>query len=366
MPLQNALDITLLGARGGKPAFVAARLGDEVAFSELPTDNTIAELLKTRDNIEESFYGRVTVSSKELERYGEKLGQVLLGGDVHELYSSARRKGVRINLITNDSELRRLPWEFFHGHNDLPGPEVNRALVRIISSGQESMGALPVPPEKLKVLLLVSRAPDDKIVPLDRFTKAMEDRFRLRLKGKVELEVRAVGTQVAISSALRERDEPWDVVHFLGHGEIRDIENEAVGGIVLSGAGEDRFLPASKLGALFAGRLPRLLVLSACATGQTDVKARFSNTASVLLQRNIPAVVANQMVITADSIAEFSTELYSKLLECGDIDEAVLAGRIQSFATLVADKDETARVEWGIPVLYRHFGAQRLFAGSAK
>jgi len=39
---------------------------------------------------------------------------------------------------------------------------------------------------------------------------------------------------------------------------------------------------------------------------------------------------------------------------------------LQSYATLVAERPDNARVEWGIPILYRQHSAQKLFAEAAK
>jgi hypothetical protein len=128
------------------------------------------------------------------------------------------------------------------------------------------------------------------------------------------------------------------------------------------GEGAPVFFSARRLSKLLQDRPPRLVVLSACSTASAEFRFSFANTAEALAKSNIPAVLANQMVITADSIAGFSSSFYKTLLSTGDIDAAVTSGRLGSYATLFADSDETARVEWGIPVLYRHLGAQILFA----
>ena len=363
MALGNTLDLTLLGALGGRPAFVAARSGNEIGFAALPDDDTITQLLLMRERIEASFYGREIVKTNDLEKYGQRLGELLLADTVGEMYSAARAKGVRINLVINDCELQRLPWEYMHAKNEFPGPQASRAIVRIVSSSHDAVPDSPVKPDKLSVLLAVSRGPSDLNVPLEDLTKAMEAKFAAWLqKTKVDLAVRPIDSFTAFSRAVAEKPDAWDVIHFLGHGEVRKVGERLMAGLILVGGGNKMlFLDALRLAAMLEGHCPRLLILSACATGQAEVKSHFSNLAGVLLRRSIPAVLANQMVITAESIAEFCAGVYGKLLGTGDIDEAVMEGRLQSFASLVPDSEETARVEWGVPVLYRHFGAQRLF-----
>src|SRR3569833_265692 len=158
MGLKHSLDLTILGAQPGRPAFAAARLDGEVAFATLPGDDTIEKLLVTRDRVEQTFYGEL-LTDDDLQAFGAKLGQILFDGPVGDLYLTARKEGVHINLIINDCELQRLPWEFLHIRNENPGPSATRAIARIVSSGS---GAPPPPvnPGKLRVLLLVSRPPN--------------------------------------------------------------------------------------------------------------------------------------------------------------------------------------------------------------
>ena len=129
----------------------------------------------------------------------------------------------------------------------------------------------------------------------------MESRFKARLgKVKVDLATRSVDTAISVSRAVDEQS--WDIIHFLGHGEVRKAAGGELAGGLLIAKGENRqFLSAAGFGAMLQGRQTRLVILSACVTGQAQVKSQFGNLASYLVRQNVPAVIANQMVITAES-----------------------------------------------------------------
>lgn len=363
MALPHTLEITVLGNLDGSTAFASARLGSQVMFGSIPDPATIQQLLEMRDRLQDCVHGRQAITELELEEYGKKLGEVLLRGPIGDLYAIARAKGVRIALIINECKLDCLPWEYLHGPTDMPGPQSNRTVVRIVSSGQDAGNTITARPAELKVLLLVSSDPQDTIVPSNDLTATIRKTFQAWIKAQnVKLEICSAPSIKSFSDAVNQGPEAWDVVHYLGHGEVRTIGGEEVGGLLLCGDKKQEFMTARRLATLLQARPPRLVILSACSTANAEYRFQFANLAKALARKNIPAVIANQMVITADSIASFCNGVYQKLLSTGDVDEAVTQGRLLSYTELVPDNDDTARVEWGVPVLYRHLGAQQIFS----
>jgi CHAT domain-containing protein len=102
------------------------------------------------------------------------------------------------------------------------------------------------------------------------------------------------------------------------------------------------------------------VVLSACETANGDFSRPFSVIAKSLVERGIPAVVANQFPLPDKSAAVFSEGLYLELLQSGDIDRAVNAGRMQLLLQLEETKSH-ASLEWGIPILYRRFRNSQIY-----
>ncbi|MBB5696517.1 CHAT domain-containing protein [Muricoccus pecuniae] len=305
-----------------------------------------------------------TVPQAELDSYAERLGAVLLRGGVGGLYGEARAQGVRVNLLINDCDLQRIPWEYLCGPGELPTPDADRAVTRIVAC-RTPPGPRFRSSEKrdLRVLLAVSREAGDTFVPLEEMTATLRRKFALRMPtGGVTLEVRAVATKRAFFDAVREPEKPWDIMHYLGHGEVRQFTGAPVGVLLLTNdAGRIDSMRAQQFATMVSGVQPRLVLLTACNSAEPAVAAPFANMARALVSSGVPAVVANQMAIPADTVAEFCGGLYDKLLRCGDIDEAVNAGRLRSHTTLARGDEDTASIEWGIPVLYRAPSAQLLF-----
>lgn len=370
MTLAASLDLTIVGARepepsthGCFPAWVVARLNGDAAILELPRDQTIGGLLEYRDKIADCLTNKATVPQSELDSFAELLGSVLLSGGVGALYGEARARGVRVNLLINDCELQRVPWEYLCGPGEPPLPDAARAVTRIVPcrtprrSGKSNQSK-----SDLRVLLAVSREAGDKLVPIEEMKATLQRKFALRMpSSSVALEVHAVATRRAFQNAVIEPEQPWDIVHYLGHGEVQQGATP-VGGLCLTdNAGHEEFMRAQQLATMVSNARIRLVLLTACNSAEPAVAAPFANIARVLVAAGLPAVVANQMAIPADTVAEFCGGVYDRLLRCGDIDDAVNVGRLRSYTTLARTTDDTAAVEWGIPVLHRAPGAELLF-----
>src|SRR5207237_1428451 len=139
---------------------------------------------------------------------------------------------------------------------------------------------------------------------------------------------------------------PWHIFHFIGHGGFNPDTNEGV--IALEDhAGQSHFLSATQLGLLLTDHHPlRLVVLNSCKVASSSVRDIFSSTAAALVRRGIPAVLANQYVITDQAALELSRVFYTALAAGKPIDTAV--GEARKAISLGV----TNTVEWGTPVLH--------------
>ena len=276
-------------------------------------------------------------------------------------------RAYEFNLVINDCLLQSIPWEYLCAPGEQPLPSRRRGIARVVACRRprlDEQSDRSAGPNRLRVLLAVSRESGDSVVPLEEMTAALRHKFELRMPGSgVELVVKSVNTAKALSDAVTEPRRPWDIIHYLGHGELQKSASGVTGGLRLMGdGGHGTFLAALKLTGLLSQKPPRMVLLTACNSAEAHVGQPFANIARALVVQGIPAVVANQMAIPADSVAEFCGGLYDQLLQSGDIDDAVSAARVHSYATLARGDLDTAAVEWGIPVLHRAPGAERLFA----
>ena len=78
------------------------------------------------------------------------------------------------------------------------------------------------------------------------------------------------------------------------------------------------------------------------------------------MESGIPAVIANQFEIQNSVAAAFAGAFYGELLSTRDVDRATTKGRLSlDFHGNLPNND--ARIDWGIPTLYRHLGAAKVF-----
>lgn len=368
MSLSSSLDLTIVGAKEPKPdggacfpSWVVARLNNHAAILELPQDGTIGRLLEKRELIVQSLTNTATIPQSDLEDFSRSLGGVLINGAIGPLYGEGRTGGIRINLLINDCDLQLIPWEYMCGPGDMPIPDVERSIARIVPC--RSIPVKNQGRETLRVLLAVSREPNDGNVPIDEMRAVLERKFKLRMpRNKVELVVCSASNRQDFSNAVTEADDNWDVIHFLGHGEVQTGSSQSIGMLRLADdTGTVEHMSSMQFATMVAAAKTRLVVLTACNSGEAAVAAPFSNIAFTTVSMGVPAAVANQMAVPADTVAEFCGGVYDSLLQNGDIDLAVSSGRQRSFTTLARGDVDNAAVEWGIPILYRAPGAEILF-----
>src|SRR5262249_35036942 len=144
-----------------------------------------------RDKIVASLGSTATVPQDELDTFGKRLGNVLLDG------VACHRPKIDAGSVRNPRQ------------------------------------------QGLRVLLVVSREAGDTVVPLEEMTAARKRKFEGRMaKAGVEFEVRPGGRVAALSDAVTDPPTPWDVVQYLGHGELRETPTgKSVGGLRLVGNG---------------------------------------------------------------------------------------------------------------------------------
>ncbi|MCB0203085.1 MAG: CHAT domain-containing protein, partial [Anaerolineae bacterium] len=102
----------------------------------------------------------------------------------------------------------------------------------------------------------------------------------------------------------------------------------------------------TELGRLLADHWTlRLAVLNACEGARGSDHDLFSSTASILVQRGLPAVLAMQYKITDHAAVELSRAFYESLADGLPVDAAVAEAR-KAVSLAISNT-----VEWGTPVL---------------
>ena len=350
--IDNAFDLSILDSGMPDHAVALARAGPDLALAKIPFGTKLRDLLEFRDRIDALVRGGggTRPSRAELADYGHELFEFAIRDDILRLYNRLPSSHIRVHILSDHSDLQRLPLEYLQEPNGAPGPSRTRTVIRIVPT----VGLTPLQPSpkgQLRVLFVSSDPSDLDPVSWPAVKERIERTFRFAISREAQKKVVLEAVEGPDSQRLRQvvGQRRFDVFHFSGHGDVQN----GVGGILLKDAGgkSDR-VDAIQLAQMISGCGLKLVILSACDTATGDFKDDFSVMAQALIRSGIPAVIANQLPIPDASVATFVGAFYESLLDKGDIDVAINEGRIA--LDLALGSSTQAAVEWGIPTLYRH------------
>jgi outer membrane protein assembly factor BamD (BamD/ComL family) len=286
-----------------------------------------------------------------VQDFGQALFDALLAGEIRNRYDMSLReaeqqdKGLRLKLRIRPPKLSALPWEFLYDRRQGEYVCLSRRtpIVRYLESSRlikPLKVALP-----LRVLGMIASPQDQPALDIEcekeRVQQAIQD---LRARSLVELEWLPGQTWRDLQEAMW--GGPWHIFHFIGHGGFDANSDEGFIALV-DRVGRTNCLSATRLGRLLADHTPlRLVLLNSCEGAKGSDRDIFSSTASILVRRGIPAVVAMQYEITDNAAVELARAFYRALAYGMAVDEAVVAAR-KAISLAVANT-----VEWGTPVLY--------------
>jgi hypothetical protein len=290
---------------------------------------------------------------------GRRLFDSTFTGDIRTAFrtsmavASERGTGVQIALRLTAPGLAALPWEALF--DDETGIYLCRKepLVRHVPA-PHSPATLAIEPP-MRVLGMVASPRGLPALDVGGERERLEEALRPHLEsGRVVLEWLDDVTWTGVHGKLLE--DPWHVLHFVGHGTY-DVETDEG---VLAFVGRDGradYVTASSLADLLdeAEPTPRLVVLNSCQSGAGGTTDLFSGTAAALAHSGIRAVAAMQFSISDDAAIEFARGFYTALSHGRGIDEAVRSGRIGILGM------GRGTLEWVTPVLYLRGEDTKLF-----
>jgi hypothetical protein len=357
--MDQPLDLFVLKGSVKNRAVAVARRGPDSAIADIDLKHPeIDAFLAFADRVNQVALGGDRPTTLELADIGTRLFDHVFKGDVLRLYNRVPAGPVSIQITTNEPLVHRIPWEYLNPVDRQPVPHRERCVVRVLPlcapSDPEPQKAL----KKLRVLLAVADPVDQQGVTWKDVELSVSRAFELQAGNLASLKIVAAATRQSLLQALNA--ESYDVFHFLGHGIV--VEGEGALALIDLATKKSDYLKASELANALCGQGLRLALLSACLTAAGDFADDFGPIALALLKAGIPAVVANQTSIPTKSVAPFVTALYARLLKDGNIDAAVMAGRVALQLELRKGvPEDRAIVEWGIPALYRLPGGAQLF-----
>lgn len=295
-----------------------------------------------------------------VQEFGRALFDALFSDDLRSIYDRARyearsqNKGVRIRLNILSPELAALPWEFLYDprQNDFVCLSRNTPIVRHMES-VHSLEPLAVT-APLRILGMIASPQGLPQLDVTREKQRMEEALKnLQEAGLVELKWLPGQTWRDLQRAMR--GGPWHIFHFVGHGAFDRAADEGI--ILLADEyGDPHRMEATELAVLLADHNSlRIAVLNACEGSRSGGYDIFSSTASILVSRGVPVVVAMQYPITDRAAIEFARSFYEALADDIPVDAATVEARK---AIRVAMPNT---FEWGTPVLSMRSASGVLF-----
>ncbi len=282
-----------------------------------------------------------------VREFGQNLFN-LLPNEIRSLYYTSldfakwENKGLRLKLCIQPPELAELPWEFMYDSRraDYVSLSRNTPVVRYLELPQ-SVGSLTVEPP-LHILGLIASPTDMRPLNVESEKKVLEEATKdLRNRGLVNLMWMRGQTVYELLKTMRSGK--WHVFHFIGHSGFDKEANEGFIAMV-NEEGKKEPLSASKLAALLGDHeYLRLALLNSCEGAQSSEMDIFSNTATTLIRRGIPAVLVMQYKISDKAAIKFASAFYDALADGMPVDASVAEARKATYI-------ET--LEWGTPVLY--------------
>src|SRR4051812_45012921 len=299
-----------------------------------------------------------TVEERPVQEFGRRLFEFIFPPDVQAHLAASRQQAaqqegpLRVQLRVGPPELAALPWEFLYDPTRDDYLCLTTPLVRYLDVLEPRRPLTVKPP--LRILAMVAHP--DELEALDveherrRLTEALAD---LEGSGRVHLGWVRGQTWWHLQKEFDQGE--WHVFHFIGHGSLDSVTGEGVVAFAGDDGGVHR-VGASDLALLLAEEQSlRLVVLNSCDTARATATDRFSSTASTIMRRGIPAIVAMQYEISDPAAISFARGFYDAIAAQQPVDQAVTrarrAIRISRRSTL----------EWATPVLYLRSPTGMLF-----
>ncbi|MGO9467472.1 MAG: CHAT domain-containing protein, partial [Isosphaeraceae bacterium] len=234
---------------------------------------------------------------KQIDEWGHRLHDAVFAApeNAHVLKTLLDAPEPReLTIATDQSALLRLPWELMR---DRAGALAQRVAVRRQLETPESL----VPREvklPLRMLYIISRPGDTGFIDPRLTTRALFAALD-PLQGNVSLDFCRPPTLPHMEAMLREAQtagNPYDVVHFDGHGTF--LPESQLGALCFEepddGSGESKtdFVRADQLGDLLAKYKIPLVVLEACRSATIGKAAVFRSVAPRLIQAGVGSVLS--------------------------------------------------------------------------
>ncbi len=299
---------------------------------------------------------------------GARLFRSLFPGSLHETYlrscgrfESRPGQGLRLRIVLpvdvpEAGLLQALSWELLYCEQtqDFLARNVLTPVVRQLALS----GVAPSLPETgashLRVLIAVANP--RCLPPLDHADEQARILRAWRQQPRAEVKLLRPTTLRDLTDELR--SDHHQVVHFICHG-VFDTETGEGSLVLETPEGEPYFVSGKVLAeTLRASRELRLVFLNSCKSAQVGSQPGqdpLLGTATALVRRGLPAVIAMTAPISDGAARLFSEAVYRSLVRGSSLDAAVADGRLALF------QERPGTWEWITPALFAALGDSSVF-----
>ncbi|MEC4985400.1 MAG: tetratricopeptide repeat protein [Oscillatoria sp. PMC 1068.18] len=276
----------------------------------------IAELIAVA---EQDYYVRLAVDYRIT---GKKLYHWLDGEDrwLDRLLQQFRREGV-VLAISAAGKLAHIPWEILHDEVSFFVQKFPAIIpVRWLTTASKQLSVVAEPRNRALNLLFMATSPLNVQPVLD--FEAEEGRIlTATARQPLSLKVEESGCLSELGYLVSEYEENYfDVFHLMGHATFQNNEPRF---ITETETGEANYASAEDIARELQFRLPKLIFLSGCRTGQANQAGAIPSMAESLLNCGAKAVLGwGEKVLDSEATAA-AEALYQALAAGKKLTEAV-------------------------------------------
>ena len=327
----------------------------------LPDGSGDSGTLNQADMLQQISVLQTQLDLESQQIFGQTLYRALFPGNLSNQFTAALKasgeRGIRLTLTIDPAlpKIHRVPWERLYfptgskWHALAASPMV--VFSRFLQTGNP--WGVPIQSGVLKILVVISSpftAGNNLYVDEAVEEKTIQEVFQ-SFPNQTEVEVLAGAITLQDIANRLMQGSGFDILHYIGHGEWR--EDEQTGYLILSKKYDDGSIgpdgvTATAITQLFgaAPRLPQLVFLAACESGQQSSSDAFTGVGPQLVQAGCAAVVCMQEKVETAIARQFAAAFYQNLFESGCVDLAINRARSGLL--------QHEYVQWAVPALYMH------------
>jgi tetratricopeptide (TPR) repeat protein len=355
------------------------RLGVEVPFMPFLAEDDYEDLRWYLEEYMDLPDGGAVVRARRIEgdltRWGHTLYEALFGAEENRTLLSQLLAGPEpreLTIATRDPALLRLPWELMA---DDAGSLAQRLSVR--RQLEEPEETTPRPAMlPLRILYVVSRPADAGFIDPRLTAKALFDALD-PLGSNVCIDFCRPPTVGRMEEMLREGQrtgDPYDIVHFDGHGTF--LPEEQIGVLCFEepdnglGASATDFVAADRLGEMLTSYTVPLVILEACRSATLGETAVSGSVAPRLIQAGVGSVLAMSHAVHVEATRLLLEGFYRGLVRGTTIGQAMAEARevLRSTAVRWIESGPVGRTielrDWFLPHLYQSAADEALVPSS--